>query len=254
VLAGQVGYQVRLLVRNPRALILSLLMPGLLLALRIGRVSHSGQQAVLAAAVAGLSVFGLIATAYVTHAIGLVAAREDGVLRRWRATPLPRWGYFAGRITATVLLALGSGVVIVAVGVAMAGLHLSAGAALSMLLIFLAGALAWAAVGTAITALIPTAQGANPALIITYIPVILFSGGFGSLSSSEPHWLSTLMSYLPAQPVIDAATTALKHSGGGLAPISARDLAVLAGWAAAGVLASVGFFRWDPTRPSHAGR
>ena len=46
-----------------------------------------------------------MSVAYLSHASGLVVAREDGVLRRWRATPLPSWGYFAGRIVATVLLA-----------------------------------------------------------------------------------------------------------------------------------------------------
>jgi ABC-2 type transport system permease protein len=254
LLARQVGYQLRLLARNPRALILSLFAPGLLLALHLGRVSHTAYPAPeLDAAVAGLAAFGLIATCYVTHATGLVAARQDGVLRRWRASPLPRWGYFAGRITATVLLGAGSAAVIIGVGVAMAGIHLSAGAIIALLVAFVLGAAAWAAVGTAITVVIPTAQGANPVLIFTYLPLILFSGGFGSLDGL-PHWLTILMSYLPAGPVIDAATRALQHTGGGLAPMSGRDLAVLAAWAAAGVLASLRFFRWDPVRPAHARR
>jgi ABC-2 type transport system permease protein len=254
LLAAQVGYQLRLLARNPRALFLSLLMPGLLLALRLGRVSHNAHAgAELAAAVAGLAAFGLIATCYLTNATGLVAARQDGVLRRWRASPLPRWGYFAGRVTAIALIGVGSGAVIVAVGVAMAGLHLSAGAALVLLVTFVLGAAAWAAAGTAITALVPTAQGANPVLIFTYLPVILFSGGFGSLNGL-PHWLATLMSYLPGEPLIDAAAHALQYTGGGVVPLAGRDLAVLAVWVVAGVLASIRFFRWDPVRPAHARR
>jgi hypothetical protein len=55
------------------------------------------------------------------------------------------------------------------------------------------------------------------------------------------------MSYLPAQPMIDAVTRALDHSGP-----SGRDLAVMAGWALAGLLISLRFFRWDPHRPGHA--
>lgn len=252
LLAAQVGYQLRLLARNPRALFLSLLMPGLLLALRLGRVSHGAQAGgELAAAVAGLAAFGLIATCYVTHAIGLVAARQDGVLRRWRASPLPRWAYFSARVTVTVLVGTGSAAVIVAVGIGMAGIHLNAGAALVLLVVFALGGVAWAAAGTAITALVPTAQGANPVLIFTYLPVILFSGGFGSLVGL-PHWLATVMSYLPGQPLIDAATHALQYTGGGVAPLPGRDLAVLAAWGVAGVLLSVRFFRWDPVRPRHA--
>lgn len=172
---------------------------------------------------------------------------------RSSASPLPRWGYFAGRVTAIALIGVGSGAVIVAVGVAMAGLHLSAGAALVLLVTFVLGAAAWAAAGTAITALVPTAQGANPVLIFTYLPVILFSGGFGSLNGL-PHWLATLMSYLPGEPLIDAAAHALQYTGGGVAPLAGRDLAVLAAWVVAGVLASIRFFRWDPVRPAHARR
>ena len=46
----------------------------------------------------------------------------------------------------------------------------------------------------------------------------------------------------------------LQHTGGGVPLIQGRDLAVLAGWAAAGLLASVRFFRWDPHRPGRPGR
>ena len=60
---------------------------------------------VAVATVAGYSVFGLTMTAFNTHGVRLVAARESGILKRWRATPLPRWCYFLGRIVATVVVA-----------------------------------------------------------------------------------------------------------------------------------------------------
>jgi hypothetical protein len=66
------------------------------------------------------------------------------------------------------------------------------------------------------------------------------------------------MSYLPAQPMIDAVTRALEPAAGqsGLAlsglALPGRDLAVLAAWAVGCLLLSVRFFRWDPHRPRHA--
>jgi ABC-2 type transport system permease protein len=260
MITGQVRYQLTLMLRTPRTLMAGLILPGALLALQLGRVQHVGQGAaadVLAARVAGLVVLGAMSVAYLTHAASLVVAREDGVLRRWRATPLPSWGYFAGRITATVLLADAAALILVLVGVAMAGLHLTAGAIGGLLLAATLGALALAAAGTAVTPLLTSAQGANPLLTLTYLPLIIFSGGFGGLDGL-PHWLNTVMSYLPAQPMIDAVTRALQHSAGqsgvGLsgAGLSGRDLAVLAAWALGGLLVSVRFFRWDPTRPRHA--
>ena len=250
VIGGQLRYQLTLLMRTPRTLMAGLILPGALLALQLGRVQHIGQGAaadLLAARVAGLVVLGAMSVAYLTHASSLIVAREDGILRRWRATPLPAWGYFAGRIAAAVLIADVAALILVLVGVAMAGLHLTAGAIGGLLLAASLGALALAAAGTAVTPLLTSAQGANPLLTLTYLPLIIFSGGFGGLSGL-PHWLNTLMSYLPAQPMIDAVTQALQPSAG----LSGRDLAVLGAWALGGLLLSVRFFRWDPTRPRHA--
>jgi ABC-2 type transport system permease protein len=255
VIGGQLRYQLTLLMRTPRTLMAGLILPGALLALQLGRVQHIGQGAaadVLAARVAGLVVLGAMSVAYLTHASSLIVAREDGILRRWRATPLPTCGYFAGRIAAAVLIADAAALILVLVGAAMAGLHLTGAGIVSLLVASTAGSLALAAAGTAITRLIPSAQGANQLLALTYIPLIIFSGGFGGLSGL-PHWLNTLMSYLPAQPMIDAVTRALETGTGqsGFA-LPGRDLVVLAAWAVGCLLLSVRFFRWDPTRPPHA--
>jgi ABC-2 type transport system permease protein len=253
LLAAQVRYQLLLLLRSPRGLVISLVVPLVLLVLSSSRHGHSDRYSE-DALVAGLGSFGLIVTAYVSNAITLVTSRQDGVLRRWRATPLPAWCFFAGKVVATALVGLASVAVAVGAGAALYGVKLTAVTALSLLITFALGVLAWAAIGIAVTRLVPTAQSAGPVLMITYLPVILFSGGLGSVAA-EPPWLATLGRYLPAQPVIDAATRALRQAGphsGGLVLVSGRELAVLAAWAVAGAAASAWFFRWDPVRPRHA--
>jgi ABC-2 type transport system permease protein len=253
VLAAQLRYQLTLLMRNPRAMAAGLILPGALLALQLGKVQHLGStpagMAALAPHVAGLVVFSATAIALFTHANGLVVAREDGVLRRWRVSPLPAWAYFAARIAATVLVALAAGLVLVLVAVGMAGLHLTTHAVVGLLAVDALGAIALAAAGTAMTAIIPSAQAAQPVLMLTYIPLIVLSGAFGSVQSL-PHWLTTAVTYLPAQPMIDAIQRVLLHSGGAL--MSTHDLAVLAAWVAGGLLVSFRFFSWDPHRPGHA--
>ncbi|HSZ41535.1 MAG TPA: ABC transporter permease [Trebonia sp.] len=251
-LATQIRYQLILLTRNPRALMTGLVLPSLLLALELGRVQHLGStpagMAVLAPSVGGLFLFSAAAIALFSHALSLVVAREAGILRRWRAAPLPAWGYFAGKIVATVLAADLAGVILVLVSVEMAKLHLTAHAVLAMLVIGTLGGLALAAAGTALTALISNAQSAQPVLMLTYLPLVLLSGAFGTIQSL-PHWVTTVVSYLPAQPITNAISQALLHSGGPLLP--AHDLAVLGGWLIGGLLLSVRFFRWDPGRPRH---
>jgi ABC-2 type transport system permease protein len=162
VLLAQVRYQL-LLGRNPNVLVAGVLLPVMLLVLSS---THTSRVAV--ASLAGRVVLGVTLIAYTTHASGLVAAREAGVLKRWRATPLPRWCYFAGRTCATVLTALASAAVTVLIGVLAYHAHVSAGAAVSLLAALVLGALAWASVGTAVTAAIPTTTAAQPLLALSY--------------------------------------------------------------------------------------
>jgi ABC-2 type transport system permease protein len=252
VLRSQLRYQLILLTRNPRALISAMVLPAMLLALELGRTQHLGTTqagvAVLAPRVAGLFVFGAAAIALTSHALTLVVAREDGVLRRWRASPLPAATYFAAKIITTVLAADAAGVILILLSVQMAKLPLSAHAVLAALAAGTLGSLALAAIGTAITALIPSSQAAQPVLMLIYLPLVFLSGSFGP-TGSLPHWVSTAVTYLPVQPIIDALTRGLA-GGGSLLPV--HDLLVLTAWLAAGLLASLLFFRWDPSRPRHA--
>jgi ABC-2 type transport system permease protein len=247
VLASQLRYQLTLLARNPRVVVAGLVLPGALLALERGNARHI-TMAQAAPRIAGLVALSAIAIAFFTHANGLVVARENGVLRRWHASPLPAWAYFAGRIMATMLVTAAAGLILVAVAIAMTGLHVTAHAVVGLLVVDMLGALALAAVGTAITAIIPSAQSAQPVLMLVYIPLIVLSGAFGAISSL-PHWVNTATTYLPVQPVIAAGSRALQYSG---AIMSAHDLAVLVGWVVGGLLASFWFFQWDPHRPAHA--
>jgi ABC-2 type transport system permease protein len=256
MLAGQVGCQLRLLARTPRAVWFGLFAPAGLLALRLGRIGHPGPGTASSAVVAlvtSMAVFGVLNTAYMTHASGLVSARQDGALRRWRLTPLPAGGYFVGRIAATVLLAVAAGVVVVLIGVAMAGLRLGAGTLLSLSATLAIGGLAWAALGTAASILVPTAEASFPVIGLTYLPVVFFSGVLGSFPR-QPAWLASAVRYLPAQPLTEAVTAALQNPQGSLAALPCGDLAVLAAWGAAGLLISVRFFRWSPQVPARSRR
>jgi ABC-2 type transport system permease protein len=241
LLAAQIVYQARLLASG-RTVTVGVGFPVILLIASNTAHRHPGY-----AGIAGYAGFGLTLTAWNTYGVRLVAAREAGVLKRWRATPLPRWCYFVGRIAATVLVAVLAGAVTIGAGVLLYGTRVSWAAALGTLVAFILAAFAWAAAATAVTAVIPTVEAAAPILMLTYFPTIIISGVFGSIS--EPHWLATLASYLPAQPLIAAVTSALRHTTGVLS-LPARDVIVLACWAVAGLAAALVLFRWEPHRPA----
>lgn len=245
LLAGQVAYHAQVLLRTPRAVVGGMLLPVILLVLRAG--STHASSADKAALVAGLATFGVLSTAYVTHASSLVAARQAGILKRWRATPVPPWCFFTGRIAATVLLAAAGGILTAVLGSADYHLTLSADELAELAGMLLLGAATWASVGTAVSAFILTVEAAWPLLGLTYLPLVILSGSFGSVGG-QPGWLTTTVSFLPVAPIIHGATHAL-GSGAGATVISLRDLAVLGAWAASGLLVSQRWFRWVPTQP-----
>lgn len=240
---AQIRYQTRLLVRAPRALMAGVILPALLLL-----VSNTGSHHVAATTIAGFAVLGLTITAWSTHGISLVAAREAGVLKRWRATPLPAWCYFLGRMVAIVVVATLAGAVTLGIGAGLYHVHLTAPVVAGLLAVLLLGGLAWSAVATAITGLIPNVASAWPILSVIYLPTVLISGVFGSISG-QPHWLTDIADCLPARPLIEAVARVLNHPAG-QSLFDGRDLLVLAVWFAAGLIGARLLFRWQPTRPS----
>jgi ABC-2 type transport system permease protein len=133
----QIRYQLQLLLRTPRAVVAGIVLPALLLL-----VSHPSHGPIATARLAGLVVLGVTITAWSTNGISLVTAREAGVLKRWRATPMPAWCYFAGRVIAMLILGTLSGAVTVAVSVWICHTHLSLPIALGVLAGLALGALA----------------------------------------------------------------------------------------------------------------
>lgn len=247
LLAAQTRHQVRLLLANGRALAVGLGLPVILL------IASKGKQG--SPNVAGYAIFGLTITAWSSYGIRLVAAREAGILKRWRATPLPRWCYFTASILASGLAAVLAGAITVLAALLIYGPHFDQGpridftasSALAILVALALGGLAWAATATAVTRLIRTVDAALPVLLLTYFPVIIVSGVLFTIS--EPHWLSSLASDLPAQPLVDTLKAAVEHrAGGSLLPL--RAMIVLAAWAAAGLLAALAVFQWEPHRAS----
>lgn len=242
LLAAQVRYHARLLASG-RTVTIGIGFPIILLI-----ASHQSGTQTTGADVAQYAVFGLTQTAWNTYGVRLVAARESGILKRWRATPLPRWCYFLGRILATVVVAAVTGAVTVAAGVILYGTHLTVGGASCALGAFVLGGLAWAAAATSMTTVISTVDAAAPTFLVIYFPVIVVSGLLGVIS--QPHWLTSVAGYLPAQPLAHAAGTALDHTAG--QPwLPARDLIVLTAWAVAGIALAIVTFRWEPHQPAH---
>ncbi|HEX5202797.1 ABC transporter permease [Paractinoplanes rhizophilus] len=239
-LGGQIKYQIRLLIRTSRALVSAILLPALLL-MALKMSSDSTPASTFSYLVAGAVVFSVISIGYVTHATGLVGAREQGVLKRLRGTALPAWCYLTGRVVATLIVALLSSAVALAVAWDVVHVHIALSRVPALALAVVIGTLCWAALGTAVAGLIPRPASAWPVLSLTYLPLLFISGVFFP-ATEEPAWVYRLAGWLPAQPFAALVESGLTGSAAGVG----RHVAILGAWTLAGVVLSALTFRWLP--------
>lgn len=246
ILRDQIVYHSRLLIRMPKGIFSSVLVPVLLiLAFHFVGVGNalgvSGNSSLYI--VAGATTMGIVMTAYAAYAIGLIGARDSGVLKRLHGTPLPAWCYFVGRIVATVMLATFSSAVALMVARFFYNFSFNLGTIIPLLLTIALGALAWATIGTAITAFTRDVSSGQSLLSATYLPVLFLSGVFFPLSG-EPLWMQTVAKLLPAQPLAQSIEQILKTHAG-FSGTSMISYVVLVGWCVVGCLIALRTFKWE---------
>jgi ABC-2 type transport system permease protein len=192
---------------------------------------------------AGTIGYGLSATAFAGLAIVLVIRREEGILKRVRATPLPAPVYIAAVLGTTLVAFL----VQVACTVALAMLVFDASVPdepLSLLGAAVLGTATFAALGIAITGFVRRAEGASAVVNAIYFPMLFISGSFFSQDAFPPA-LRAIADVLPLTYFIQLVT-AVSVRGEQLwdRPV---DVAMLAAWGAVGAVLALRRFRWSPT-------
>ena len=191
---------------------------------------------------AGLLGYGVVGTAFAGLAVTLVVRRESGVLKRVRGTPLPTGVYLAAAIASTlVVIALQvAAQLLVGRFVLEADWPASPGV---LALVLLLGAVAFAALGLAVTGIVRSAEGSSAVINAIYLPIAFISGVFFSVEAL-PAFLEAIAAVSPLTYLLELVRSAFV-AGEGLAA-SARDVAVVAGWGLAGVAGAFRLFRWEP--------
>jgi ABC-2 type transport system permease protein len=192
---------------------------------------------ILAMSLMNSGVIGL-STAFVTY-------RERGILRRVRVTPFPLTSFILARVISQLVLAALQAVILIGMASAFFGLHLR-GNPLVVLLAIVAGAMAFLAIGFAISGIAPnTETAASYANLITF-PMLFLSGIFFSMENA-PAWLRPITKVLPLPYLVDALRQPMSF-GNGLSAIWLDLVALMLTFVIAMAI-SVRFFRWD-SRPA----
>jgi ABC-2 type transport system permease protein len=244
--AGAVWRQYRLerrmFWRNPTAAFFGFLLPLVLLAL-FGAVL-SGEQDELDVIVPGIAGMSVTAATFVSLTYYVTFLRERGILKRLRGTPLPASAYFAGiaanAITNTLLQV---GVVVVAgrlfFGIPWPGDWLALGVFLA------AGVICFAALGVALSHVIPNSESAPAYVNAVFLPMIFLAGVFYD-EEDAPALLRDIAEAMPLTHLIDGMSGAMV-AGEGLADHGIALLA-LAGWAVVGIVFAIRGFSWEARR------
>jgi len=252
LLLRQVVYTNRTFWRNPASAFFTFVFPLLFLVIfttLLGNEEVDTGTAVIKTStyyVAAQGAFGLISACFTNVALQIVFARDGGVLKRIRGTPLPPWVFLSARVIHATLIGLILVAITVAFGAVFYDASVPTGAALGQFVAtLLVGAACFSALGLAVSGMIPNADAGPPIVNAIILPLLFLSGVFIPFDENTPNWVEVVGDVFPVRHLVDA----MRESYLGLTGSFAwSDLGVMAIWAVVGVAVASRTFRWEPSR------
>jgi ABC-2 type transport system permease protein len=178
-------------------------------------------------------------------AMSLIVARDDGRLKRGRGTPLPPWVFVAGRVGNSLVVSALMLALIAVIGRVLYGVDVPWDRMPAILVTLAIGAAAFACLGVAVTAAVPSEDAAAPMINAILLPLYFLSGVF--IPESEiPDGVLHAADLFPVRHFFEAFFSAYVPAGAGGSGFEWGDLAFVAAWGVAGLLLAVRFFRWAP--------
>jgi ABC-2 type transport system permease protein len=239
----QVRYEQLSFWRNPQSAFFTFVFPVVIIIVfgalfgGGGRSSYFNGLSALQYYVPTIAAVSVLSACYSQLAIVLAMRRQNGILKRVRATPLPAWTYFLGLLAHCILVSAVDVALIVVVG-GLFGVPLPTHwPALALALVL--GAASFCALGVAVASLIRNSEAAPAVVQLVLFPLLFISGTYMPIHSAV---LNRITDALPVRPFNQALLGPFaQHSG-----FDWKSLGVLAAWGAAGAVVAIRRFRWDP--------
>lgn len=248
LLAHEIRFNFKVFARSPLAALVTLGFPLVFMVmfnqLRGGEVVSAAQIPFVQYSVPGVIVFVVTGSCYLTMATGIVSAREKGVLKRLRSTPLPAWLHLAGRIGVTSLVSVAGVALMLAIGFAAFGLQMEMARTGTFVVAFLLGTAVFCILGVAVTPLMPTVESSQAIATATLYPMLFLSGVFFPVEGA-PALFHTIIDILPGRPFVvlmqDAFITQVPATG-----LWSREAFTLLIWGIVGAALALRTMRWEP--------
>jgi ABC-2 type transport system permease protein len=177
--------------------------------------------------VPGLSALGVISASFINLVISITVLREEGILKRRRASPVPAW-------------------VLITVGRLVFGVTLRVAALPGIAFTVIVGSITFCVLGYAFSTVIRNEDAAQPMVQAVMLPLYFISGIFIA-RENIPEWLQRLASIFPVYHLANGLHSAYDPTATGLG-IVWSDIGVLAIWAAIGLAIALRRFSWLPLR------
>jgi ABC-2 type transport system permease protein len=200
----------------------------------------------------GLAAFTAVSATFTNIANMVPLRRDEGVLKRWRGTPLPTWTYIAGFICSAVAIAVAGVVVMLALGVVAYDLDIEAAKVPAAVATFLIGVSAFAALGMALASLVKSASSASAAANAIILPLAFVSNVFVELDDA-PRWLEIVGNLFPLKPFVESFQACFNPTIDAPA-FDWASMAFVAAWGVLGLVVALTRFRWEPSGSSPRGR
>lgn len=254
----QTRYQILYFLRVPVALFFTIILPVVMLVLFNALFGNNtittdeGEWPIRQFYTGGLAAYTAVSATYSNLGNMVPIRRDEGILKRWRSTPLPTWTYMAGLILSSVAIAVVSVVLMLTMGVVFYDLQIDwikmPAAAVTLLI----GVASFAALGMALVSVIKTASSSAAMVNATILPLAFISDVF--VATEDEGFLHTVASIFPLKPFVNAFQDCFNPfiDGSGFSP---GRLAFVAAWGAVGLLIAIKRFSWEPSgAPSRRGR
>jgi ABC-2 type transport system permease protein len=243
LLGHQIRYEQLSFWRNPQSAFFTFVFPVVIITIfgalfrSGGRSSYFYGMSALQYYVPTITALSVVGSCYSQLAIVLALRRQDGILKRVRATPLPAWAYFLGLLAHCVVVSTVDVALIVGIGSLFGMPFPTHWAAIAVALVL--GAASFCALGVAVASLIRNSEAAPAVVQLVLFPLLFISGTYMPIHS---HLLNRIAGALPVRPFNEALLGPFaQHTG-----FDWRNLAVLLAWGGAGALIAIRRFRWNP--------
>jgi ABC-2 type transport system permease protein len=251
LLAMQTRYQILTLWRIPVAMFFTLGLPLVMLvllnALFGGTMieTSEGEWSARQFYTGGLAAFTAVSATFTNLANMVPIRRDEGVLKRWRGTPLSTWIYVGGFMLSAVIIAFVGVVMMLTVGVVLYDLDIDASKMPAAAVTFAVGVVSFAAMGMALAAMIKSASSASAAANAVILPLALVSNVFVRVDDA-PRWIVAIGDFFPLKPFVEAFQDCFTPFVEAPA-FNWGNLAYVAAWGALGLFVAVRKFTWEPS-------